>query len=272
MSESHEQNFGFTDVDRQDDADRLLVGMDATATWPAVQELHEWSEPLLQPGALLDVGCGQGYALLALARAAGTGRFVGVDVSTMMLDAARTRASKAGLDVTFKEASATDLPFDDHEFDSIRCERVLQWLPDPQLAVDEMVRVVRPGGRIVLLDTDWRTYGSTADQELEAEMFSAPTVWPSPHAGGFLRNYLLTAGVSDVEVKAVVHHATTWAEDSSDGLLPADGLREFKIASGMPAARVDRYIGELRRQSDAGTMSMVLTMWGATGTASSGQA
>ena len=258
---------GFIDVVGADDTDLLLRGMDATAQWPAVRELHAWSHQLLVgAGSLLDVGCGQGYALMRLAQDSGSGRFVGVDVSDAMLDQARERAAEAGLDVTFQEASALELPFADDEFAATRCERVLQWLDDPQGAVDELVRVTAPGGRVLVLDTDWRTFGTTVDPDLEtAVLGGGQWIWPSRHAGGHLRHYLTTAGLAEVEAKPVVHHATAWAGDGSDGLFPDDVLVESRVAAGVDRDDAQRFIDELRSQAEAGTLSLVLTMWGATG-------
>src|SRR5204863_3847073 len=57
---------------------------------------------------------------------------------------------------TVGDASALDEP--DDSFDAVRSERTLQWLAAPAAAVAEMVRVVRPGGRVSLIDTDWSTF------------------------------------------------------------------------------------------------------------------
>ncbi len=203
---------------------------------------------------------------MQIAAAAGNGRFVGIDSSSEMIAAAVERAGTAEPTVTFREGSAVDLPFTDGEFDAVRCERMLQWLEDPQPAVDEMVRVVRPGGRIVLLDTDWRTFGLTVDQQLQTSMFEGDLLWPSPHAGGFLRHYLFRAGLRDIEVKSVVHHTTTWAGDASDGLFAVDSLIDFAAATGREPSVVHDFIEELRSQSDEGSLSVTLTMFGATGT------
>ena len=55
------------------------------------------------------------------------------------------------------DGDAVSLPFRDASVDAVRCERVFQHLPDPEAAVAEMVRVLRPGGRVVLMDSDWGT-------------------------------------------------------------------------------------------------------------------
>lgn len=110
----------------------------------------------LHPGAaVLDVGCGAGQDTLDLARAVGPGgRVVGVDSSETMLQAARARAEQEQLVVEYVHADATQLPFADASFDGCQASRVLAHLQEPASALAEMVRVARPGARIVAADGD----------------------------------------------------------------------------------------------------------------------
>jgi SAM-dependent methyltransferase len=108
----------------------------------------------LFPGAtVLDAGCGPGTDVHALS-ATTTCRTVGVDLDRAMLAAARANA-RPGTSTEFVCANAARLPFPDNTFDATRSDRMLQHLPDPGSAVAEIVRVTRPGGRLVLIDTDW---------------------------------------------------------------------------------------------------------------------
>ncbi len=91
---------------------------------------------------VLEVGCGTGLLLETIAGFAS--RAVGVDLSPGMLEHARTR----GLDV--KEASATDLPFEDASFDVVCSFKVLAHVREIRAAMDEMLRVTKPGGTLVL--------------------------------------------------------------------------------------------------------------------------
>lgn len=76
----------------------------------------------------------------------------GVDLSPEMLDIARQRAADLGRDVDLREGDAHDLAFDDGAFDTVVCTFSLCNIPDPRQAVSEMERVLRPGGRLVLVD------------------------------------------------------------------------------------------------------------------------
>jgi ubiquinone/menaquinone biosynthesis C-methylase UbiE len=113
----------------------------------------------LAPGAaVLDVGCGPGTDVFDMVDLVGpTGRLVGLDASEVMVAEARRRAGKFDAPITFEVGEARALPFPDDTFDVCRSERLLEHLPDPQRAITEMVRVTRPGGRIVAFDFDWDT-------------------------------------------------------------------------------------------------------------------
>jgi ubiquinone/menaquinone biosynthesis C-methylase UbiE len=76
----------------------------------------------------------------------------GVELSPAMLDIARTRAAELGREVDLREADAEDLPFADGSFDTVVCTLSLCTIPDHARAIAEMARVLRPGGRLLLLD------------------------------------------------------------------------------------------------------------------------
>ncbi len=77
---------------------------------------------------------------------------VGLDLSPEMLDLARTRAEELGRDVDLRVGDAHALPFDADTFDAVVCTYSLCNIPDPRSAVAEMKRVLRPGGRLLLVD------------------------------------------------------------------------------------------------------------------------
>lgn len=76
----------------------------------------------------------------------------GIDLSPVMRAAARDRARSLGQDVDLREASADALPFSAGSFDTVVCTVSLCDIPDDRAAIGEMFRVLRPGGRLVLLD------------------------------------------------------------------------------------------------------------------------
>ncbi|HVA11799.1 MAG TPA: class I SAM-dependent methyltransferase [Stellaceae bacterium] len=97
---------------------------------------------------VLDVGCGDG-ALVCAAASRGA-EATGVDPDPAMLAAARTRADKDGITAAFLEGRIERLPFPDAAFDVVVSITVLCFVPDASVAMREMARVLRPGGRLVL--------------------------------------------------------------------------------------------------------------------------
>jgi ubiquinone/menaquinone biosynthesis C-methylase UbiE len=76
----------------------------------------------------------------------------GLDLSQRMLDIAQSRAEKLGRTVTLRQGTAHELPFADNAFDTVVCTFGLCAIPDLDAAVDEMIRVLRPDGRLILVD------------------------------------------------------------------------------------------------------------------------
>lgn len=76
----------------------------------------------------------------------------GIDLSSEMLAIAHKRAAALGRDIDLREADAHRLPFDDATFDSVVCTYSLCNIPDPHRAVTEMKRVLRPDGKLILVD------------------------------------------------------------------------------------------------------------------------
>ena len=104
---------------------------------------------------ILDVGSGPGFLAAEVAEATGpTGSVCGIDVSEPMIDLARHHCAQLPW-ITFSLADATDLPFPDNSFDAVISTQVLEYLPDVDAALAEVHRVLRPAGRVVVVDTDW---------------------------------------------------------------------------------------------------------------------
>jgi SAM-dependent methyltransferase len=110
-----------------------------------------WEAVDLRAGErVLDVACGNGNAALAAAR-----RFcqvTGVDYVPALLERARQRAAAEGLEATFQEADAEDLPFADASFDAVLSTCGAMFAPDQERTAAELLRVCRPGGRIGMVN------------------------------------------------------------------------------------------------------------------------
>ena len=104
---------------------------------------------------VLDAGCGAGSLTRAIAGKVSQGFAVGLDREPRYLDHARRRAASEGLaNVRFEVGDVTHLPFGNASFDLAWSKHLLQWVPDRERAIRELVRVVRPGGRVVCCNFD----------------------------------------------------------------------------------------------------------------------
>jgi demethylmenaquinone methyltransferase / 2-methoxy-6-polyprenyl-1,4-benzoquinol methylase len=120
---------------------------------------HQWRERAVDragvgPGSdALDVCCGTGDLALALRRRIGPdGRVVGCDFSEPMLEIARQKSGEEGLAVEFGWADALELPYGDRSFDAVTVGFGARNLADLEKGLAEMARVLRPGGRLVILE------------------------------------------------------------------------------------------------------------------------
>lgn len=120
---------------------------------------HQWRERAVDlaevgPGSdALDICCGTGDLALALRRRIGPdGRVVGSDFSEPMLELARAKSGDQGLPVEFGWADALDLPYGERSFDAVTVGFGARNLADLQGGLEQMARVLRPGGRVVILE------------------------------------------------------------------------------------------------------------------------
>ncbi len=133
----------------------------------------------LAPGEhVLDLACGTGLVTLAAADTVGTnGKVVGTDLSGQMVEVARQRACTRQLpNVTFARMDAETLDLPDATFDAVLCSLGLMYLPDPARAMREWLRVLKPGGRVVIavwgkrVNCGWSPVFPIVDAEVESEV------------------------------------------------------------------------------------------------------
>jgi ubiquinone/menaquinone biosynthesis C-methylase UbiE len=100
---------------------------------------------------VLEVAPGPGYLAVELARL-GPYRITGLDISRSFVRMASEYAEQAGVDVEFRLGDAASLPFPEHTFDFVACRAAFKNFSDPVAALREMHRVLRPGGRALIID------------------------------------------------------------------------------------------------------------------------
>ena len=191
----------------------MVTMLDAQDAAPSIERLRSWA---LQAGDVrrgdtcVDIGSGTGTMTRRLARLAGPdARVVGVEPNAMLRHVARRRAEAAGVELELVEGLATELPFADASVDVVWCERVLQHVPDAGAAVAEVARVLRPGGRALLLDSD---HESRVESDIEpatarAMLDAFLDQLPNPRAARHLPRQAREAGLEvdpDVGSSALV--------------------------------------------------------------------
>jgi ubiquinone/menaquinone biosynthesis C-methylase UbiE len=188
--------------------------------------------PYLKPGmSLLDCGCGPGTITLGFAEALAPGIVTGIDIESEMIEQARAGAAERGLtNVRFAVADIHKLPFTDDSFDAVWAASVLQYMPEPILAVKEMVRVLKPGGLAGARDRNYEgdILGNPNPRVSRALKLS----YRANRAGGFnskfgadLRAVFVKAGLVDVISSASYESNGTpdrvrWTADRQASSLP----------------------------------------------------
>jgi SAM-dependent methyltransferase len=272
MATRDTHGLGYRRVDDDANADVLLATMEETAGWVATRRLRSWERAhltLARGERLLDVGCGLGEAALGLAVDLGdSGEVVGIDASERMLRVARSNAVAARCRVRFTVGDACALDEPDGSFDVARSERTLQWLADPAAAVAEMVRVVRPGGRISLIDTDWSTFAiDVGDDELAGLVRDGMRTerHRASNVGRRLHDLVRAAGCAPLARTRATQTWTTWDPDGSPaptGCFSMESLADDLVARDLLAtADHGRFVSKIHEAARRGQFSMRLTMF-----------
>ncbi len=119
---------------------------------------HRWRKKAVRlsgakPGdAVLDCATGTGDLAITFKQAVGNGPVLGTDFCAPMIGPAPAKAAKKGLDITFEVADAMALPYADNRFDIASISFGIRNVDDPVVALGQMARVVKPGGRVVVIE------------------------------------------------------------------------------------------------------------------------
>jgi ubiquinone/menaquinone biosynthesis C-methylase UbiE len=198
------------------------------AAWDRILDL------VVPKGAALDaLDAGSGTGFLALELAARGHRVTGIDFAPSMVAMARGKAAAQGLAVRFDEGDAENLPHPNGSFDLVISRHVLWTLPHPERALDEWLRVLRPGGRLAVIDGAQYNDATAPPQRENART--------SPEYAAIGDRLPFYGGRPREEIEALlrVRGLTNVASDPLDDLVAAHVAR--LSAAGMPAPRRKRY-------------------------------
>ena len=235
---------------------QMVALLDAQDAMPSTGRLHDWAieTAAVRPGdKVIDLGSGTGTLSRQLAGLVTPGASMtdgpigwvtGVEPNARLRAVAASRAEDDGIpNISFIDGLAGALPFDDSSVDLIWCERVLQHLNDPQAAIDDIARVLRPGGRAVLLDAD---QGTRIISDLEPDIASAfnrasLTAVANPYAARHMPAQLRRAGLAldpDVGSSAFVFSSETLLRTQVVQRTSDDAVESGKLARDVAQAVV----------------------------------
>lgn len=252
----------FDRVDESEETQQLFAFLAWADAKPDVIARRARSYELLgaRAGATFaDVGCGIGTVLADLARLGVCA--IGVDSSAAMVREAARRVPGAELYV----ADAAALPLESGVLSGYRAERVYQHLADPMPALAEAMRVLEPGGRIVLVDQDWDAFVVDGDDRATTRSILRGFADSIPNAWAGRRNGLALTAAGFVETEVEAETVTRIDYDYAAPVLPA--IKAAAVAAGAVTDDVgDAWLEEQRRRGEEGRFFAAMTHFLASGT------
>ena len=208
----------------------------------------------LQAGeAILDVGSGPGHQAFEISSVVGPGgRVQGIDPAKSAIAIASRRCSGLS-NIHFELGDAAQLPFEDETFDAVMSSQVFEYLQNVSGGLREMYRVLRPGGRVLIHDTDW---GALLWRSSDAQrMARVMEVWDRHLADPYLPQTLVPklrdAGFSNIKVEPVVQLETEFEPGSVSAVLMSF-IVGYVESQGISASETSAWKADLENLGAAG--------------------
>ncbi len=218
----------------------------------------------LDPGEwVLDAGCGLGDDVFRMARLiVPDGFVVGLDSSAKLVSKAKSDRRTAALPVEFHVGDLRKLPFNDQTFTRCRVDRVLQHIPDCQIAMSELVRVLKPRGILLAYDNDWGTFSITSQDRRVSRLLE--NAWCDSFANSWvgreLQGYFGDAGLIDVTIYPSVSLISDF--ETADKVYNLTQTAHRAIAAGhISQIEASNWLAELRARAQSGSFAAALTAY-----------
>jgi ubiquinone/menaquinone biosynthesis C-methylase UbiE len=209
----------------------------------------------------LELGCGGGFWAAEAARFVGpAGRLVAIDVSEDQIAAARSRCAEFDW-VECRVANATDLPFEDGSFDAVFGNQIIEYIADLDAALAEVRRVLHPGGRFVVMATNWSSmvWHSKVPERMERVLRAWATHAPYHDLPAILPARLRQAGLQPLRQVSVPTLNGSYHQHSF-GYWIARLIHAFVVGQGaVSEAEADAWLGEFDELESAGAYFLSVT-------------
>ena len=259
----------FAQVERHEQLGEHLIGvLDYWESLPSLQTMRAEMIAELAPipgDVICDIGCGTGSELVRIAHIIGPeGNAIGIDPSTTMIEETRQRAQRESVAIELLARDGRDTGLPAGRCDAVRMERVVQHVGDIPALLAEAKRITRPGGRIVVADTDWGSLTiHPGDRDLIRRFKTALETGPmaEPWAGRILHDAMLNSDLTDVTSRMCPINAGPVA--GRPPLAPMfDELVEARLAT---RSEIDDLLAALDAALKRGAPVIAFTMFVASG-------
>jgi ubiquinone/menaquinone biosynthesis C-methylase UbiE len=254
----------FSDVDGTGYPSSFIAYLDQAKQQFAAAKRPSYALLGLQPkDKVLDVGCGTGDDVREIAaRVGAAGLAVGVDKSEAMIAEAQRRSAGSSLPVQFYVAEAEHLPWECDLFDACYVDRLLQHVASPEPVFQQICRVLKPRGRLVILDRDWGMVALDSSDQITTRIVLDTAAARIRNSWMGRRLYGLFKIGNLKEVRLQTHYVNMGSLETADTLLDLRMVAEHAIeARNLTRQAVDAWWKDLSLRDQLGTFLATVTLF-----------
>jgi ubiquinone/menaquinone biosynthesis C-methylase UbiE len=237
--------------------DVVATRLEARGKHPTFQQmLYEYLECMNIDDlrTVLDLGCGTGFAAREIARRPNfSGNIVGVDISSSLIHQASKLADEEGLSsrIDFRVGDSRSLKDSDNSFDAVIAHTLISHLPDPHALIDEMIRLVKPGGFIAIFDGDYASLTFSNPDAEKGKAIDETIISSIVTQSRILRQLPLFLKSSGLELEKTFSYVVTDAGKAEFWASSVESMRKLlPAANAMSAEEAEAWANDRNKESD----------------------